>query len=341
MDFDKLARHDVQLNRLVTGLLNANVYPTFEEAYREIRAILLDAEQITSKKQLDAVQKAIDAAVYEPTRKAWDKVQSELEDLAVYENEYQSEYYAAIAATAGASAVVLASPEDKVRSYVNRAVMALASGDNVTTGTFNEFIGRHIDKEMTGIKNQIILGYINGIPTNDVIENINRILTGTIKRDAEGLARTGLSAYANAATELMAQDNKEVIEYRVFSATLDSRTTIGCAALDRKKWKMGDKSYPTLPRHYRCRSRYVFLVYGQDGKFDGDRPAKGDEITQVAANTNYEQFLKRQSPEFVRDVLGVKRAQLFLSGELRLSQFIDMVGNPLTLNELKARDLID
>lgn len=341
MDFDKLARHDVQLNRLVTGLLNANIYPTFEEAYKDIRAILLDAQQITSKKQLDAVQKAIDAAVYEPTRKAWDKVITEMEDLVVYENEYQSEYYAAIAATAGASAVVLASPEDKVRSYVNRAVMALASGDNVSTGTFGEFIGRHIDKEMTGIKNQIVLGYINGIPTNDVIENINRLLTGTIKRDAEGLARTGLSAYANAATELMAQDNKDVIEYRVFSATLDSRTTLGCAALDRKKWRMDDESYPTLPRHFRCRSRYSFLVYGQDGKFDGDRPSKGDDVTQVSANTNYEQFLKRQSPEFVRDVLGVKRAQLFLSGELRLSQFVDMVGNPLTLAELKARDLID
>ncbi len=83
------------------------------------------------------------------------------------------------------------------------------------------------------------------------------------------------------------------------------------------------------------------LVYGQDGKFDGDRPSKGDETVQVSANTSYEAFLKRQSPEFVREVLGSKRAELFLSGKLRLSQFVDMVGRPLTLAELKAKDLID
>ena len=340
MDFDKMARHDVQLNRLVTGLLNANIYPTFEEAYQEIRAILLNAQTITSKKQLDAVQKAIENAVLDPTRLAWDKVQIELEDLAVYENEYQSGFYTATASALGAG-IVLATPEDKVRSYVNRAVMVLASGDNVTTGTFNQFIGNHIDKEMQAIKNQVILGYVNGIPTNDVIDNINKAINGTIKRDAEGLARTGLAAYANAATELMVQDNKGVIEYRVFSATLDSRTTIGCAALDRKKWKMDDNTYPRLPRHFRCRSRYSMLVYGQDGKFDGDRPSKGDETVQVSANTSYEAFLKRQSPEFVREVLGSKRAELFLSGKLRLSQFVDMVGRPLTLAELKAKDLID
>ena len=340
MDFDKLARHDIYLNRLITGLLREQIYPTYEQAYRDIRAILLDTQEITSKKQLDAVIRAIEDAVSEPTRKAWETVQIELENIAIYENEYQSGYYGTVAGAIGAG-VILASPEDKVRSYVNRAIIAMQSGDQATTGTFWQFIGQHTDKEMQAIKNQIILGYINGLTIKEIIDNINKIMNGSIKRDAEGLARTGLAAYANMATELMAEENSDIIEYRVFSATLDSRTTIGCASLDRKKWKMSDQSYPRLPRHFRCRSRYSMLVYGQDGKFDGDRPSKGDETTQLSANTNYEQFLKRQSPDFVRDVLGVKRANLFLSGQLRLSQFVDMVGRPLTLAELKEKDLID
>jgi hypothetical protein len=56
----------------------------------------------------------------------------------------------------------------------------------------------------------------------------------------------------------------------------------------------------------------------------------------VDANTNYSQWLKKQSNEFQNEVLGVERAKLFRSGEFKLTDFVDDSGKVYTLDELKS-----
>lgn len=59
-----------------------------------------------------------------------------------------------------------------------------------------------------------------------------------------------------------------------------------------------------------------------------------EAVGQVPASTTYGEWLKNQPPAFVREVLGKKRADLFLSGKLSLDQFVDRTGNELSLKQL-------
>ena len=59
-------------------------------------------------------------------------------------------------------------------------------------------------------------------------------------------------------------------------------------------------------------------------------------IGEVPAQTNYPEFLKRQAVEFQEDVLGKTKATLFRKGDLSLDEYVDSVGNEITLKQLAA-----
>lgn len=62
-----------------------------------------------------------------------------------------------------------------------------------------------------------------------------------------------------------------------------------------------------------------------------------EAIGRVPAETTYGEWLSKQPTKFQNDVLGVKKAQLFRKGDLKLEQFTDRAGNELTLGQLKER----
>lgn len=57
-------------------------------------------------------------------------------------------------------------------------------------------------------------------------------------------------------------------------------------------------------------------------------------VGQVPSVTTYDKWLRTQSKQFQEDVLGVKKAQLYRSGKLKLDEFVDHSGRELTLDEL-------
>ena len=59
-------------------------------------------------------------------------------------------------------------------------------------------------------------------------------------------------------------------------------------------------------------------------------------IGQVPAQTTYQDFLKRQTPEFQDEVLGAARGELFRKGGLKLDQFIGSEGETLTLRVITS-----
>jgi hypothetical protein len=334
IDYDRITQHDINLQRLVTDLLKNEVFRTWDEAYREIRLIMLDQGLITSKKQLDDVLKAVSGAVDNPVRATWDNVMMQLETAAVYEAEFQAAFYGSIASAYGYTVAMTA--DDKTLNYITKAVMSLDSGNGASTGTVSDQVKSLIASQGKLVRDQIISGYINRKPTPEIIKSLGTVTHGKIKCDNEALARTAMSFLANSATDYFAQENSDFIQWRVYSATLDRRTTLFCAENDRKRWEISRKDYPRLPAHWRCRSRYVFLVKGQD-QLDSTRASYEG---QVDANTNYEQFLRRQSKEFIYDVLGKARGDVFINNNLRLSNFLDLTGRVLTLDELKQRDIL-
>jgi hypothetical protein len=59
----------------------------------------------------------------------------------------------------------------------------------------------------------------------------------------------------------------------------------------------------------------------------------------VAADLSFSDFLKGKPTEFVDEMLGKGRAQLWRDGKITLSQLLDQRGNPLTLQQLRDKYL--
>lgn len=62
-----------------------------------------------------------------------------------------------------------------------------------------------------------------------------------------------------------------------------------------------------------------------------------DRVGSVPAQTTYAEWLRRQDRDFIGDVLGKKRADLFLRGGLSLDEFVDFRGVQIPLSELRKK----
>lgn len=103
----------------------------------------------------------------------------------------------------------------------------------------------------------------------------------------------------------------------IWLSVLDSRTTPICRARSNRIYPVGQGPLP--PAHMRCRS--TVAMWHDDM-----------EIPQ-----SYEQWLRTQPRSVVEDILGKKKAQLFLDGKVSLKRFVTPSGRELTLKELQQR----
>ena len=102
-------------------------------------------------------------------------------------------------------------------------------------------------------------------------------------------------------------------------SVLDGKTTAICRSRSGKIYPAG--SGPRPPAHVRCRS---IVVPHLPGKGDPDEPA-------------YEDWLRKQTPDRVRQILGKTKGDMFLRGELILDDMVTARGRELTLNELAGK----
>lgn len=352
---DNSDRHEIYLSRLTTQLLNSHVYPSLEAAYKAARALLLDAESIDSIVIMKKLQREIGSLAAEELRKGWDDATAGLEEMAAYEAGYAAKL---TSAEIGAALSVPAA--DKVKSYIDKSVMTLTSGSRVTSGAWAEFVNGSIDSAVRQYNGIIASGYQNGQTVGQMARSIRESSQGLLRGQAEVLARTGQSHYANQAREAMAIDNRSVIKFRVFIATFDNRTTLQCRALAGKSWAITDDNYPRLPLHFGERSIYVYTndpaklkqgtkasVGGKSGvEIDPERKLqyrgrKDSDIFkpgQIEAGESMDSWLRRQPDWFIEDSLGPTRAKLFKDGRLSVDKFADLTGRPLTLAELRELD---
>lgn len=198
------------------------------------------------------------------------------------------------------------------------------------------------------VRDAIRHGYIEGKPTQDIVRELfgtraarysDGVLEGS-RRGVEALVRTALSHTANAARDIVYEENSAVIKGWLFVATLDARTTVGCAALDGQIFEIGKGPRP--PRHINCRSSSApvlrswaemgidlpDLTLSQRASMDG----------AVPASETFDSWLRKKPAEFQADILGQKKAKLFRDGGLSLDRFVDRKGAELTLEQLRERE---
>jgi SPP1 gp7 family putative phage head morphogenesis protein len=368
-DIEELQRHYLYLERLASGAINSVIEPSLKDTTDAVMAILGQYDKITTKAQYNQVAAAIKQAVEQNS--GWATfTEEQLQELADYESEWQAGYAGAmmnneLTAPTGAA----------LYNSIANATLILESASRVDTGLWSDFIRSNTESHYNQINNIVQRGFIRGETVSVMRKKIRETSEGMIRREADTLARTGFNHYASQANEVMIEANADVLQEYYYIVTFDSRTSdrcIGVSKLNKKgnRLKVGDSKAPQPPLHFNCRTRRMAVpgdfepegtkaaVGGQEGKQAEEKFQERDKRRrtasqvryrgrkdkdifkpgQVDASLTYDQWLRKQPRWFINDTLGPRRAKLWLEDGVALTKFSDMLGNPLTIEEIKKRE---
>lgn len=370
---DLADRREVYISRFASYLRNEHTTKGLEDAYKQARLILIDAEAILSRKQLNLLTASISKAIAETVNGSWSSVTSELDDLAVMESSYYAKMFGeanAVSLAVPASAVVIES--------VAKSAMSLESGE---VGVWAKFTKENTDSVTKMFTEQIKRGYANDESIGQINKRLKTVSSGLLKNQAEALIRTGVSHYTSESREQLMQANREHVTGKYFKATFDSRTTTTCMHFASDPYfEMDDKSAPKFPLHFNERSYWIYLTGGRRSptgtkaavsgkkseeaeekyyrrkealdkrrnnenitgttsskvKYRGRKDSDMFKAGQLKADTAIESWMRSNPRWFIDSTLGPKRAELFISGQVPLKGFTDLTGRQLTLKELYA-----
>lgn len=154
------------------------------------------------------------------------------------------------------------------------------------------------------------------------------------------IVRTSINQVTNAAAMQVYEANQDVTKEYEYVATLDTRTTAICRALDGKRFEYGKGPQP--PQHFGCRSKVVAVV-------DPDILPPSTEATRAAQNgqvpvgMTYSEWLEKQDLATKAQALGAKKVPYFemLSKKYgpkeAIVRLVQDDGSELTLEQLQAR----
>ena len=156
------------------------------------------------------------------------------------------------------------------------------------------------------------------------------------------LVRTSINQVANAASQQVYEANQDVTQKYRYVATLDSRTSAICRALDGREFEYGKGPMP--PQHFNCRSTTVPVIDYKALGFDPPPPGKRASMDgPVPADTTYGEWLAKQPKAVQTEVLGPARVGYFskLSEKYgpknAIAKLVRDDGSELTLEQLRAR----
>ena len=155
------------------------------------------------------------------------------------------------------------------------------------------------------------------------------------------LVRTSVNQVANAASQQVYEANQDITKRYRYVATLDTRTSAICRALDGREFEYGKGPEP--PQHFNCRSTTVPVIEQEEDETPlpvGRRAAQGG---MVPANQSYGEWLSKQSKSRQAEALGEARVPYFkrLSAKYgprdAIAKLVRDDGSELTLADLRKR----
>jgi SPP1 gp7 family putative phage head morphogenesis protein len=122
------------------------------------------------------------------------------------------------------------------------------------------------------------------------------------------LVRTSINQVANTASQQVYEANQDITKKYRYVATLDTRTSSICRALDGQEFPYGKG--PTPPQHFNCRSTTVPVI-DPDILPPSTTATRASKDGQVPINTTYGKWLKDKMPgETNADVLARQQQAL-------------------------------
>ena len=154
------------------------------------------------------------------------------------------------------------------------------------------------------------------------------------------LVRTSINQVANTASQQVYEANQDITKEYRYVATLDSRTSSICAALDGRQFEYGKGPMP--PQHFNCRSTTVPVI-DSDILPPSTTAKRASADGPVPVNMNYGQWLAEQSNKVKAEVLGPSKVPYFnrlakKSGARdAMAKLVRDDGSELTLDQLRKR----
>ena len=178
-------------------------------------------------------------------------------------------------------------------------------------------------------------------------------VTAVANHQVMALVRTSVNQVANSSSQQTYEANQSVTSRYRYIATLDSRTSPICRALDGQEFDYGKGPVP--PQHFNCRSTTVPLIdYERLGipRPTSNRlrrpnttlgPLRSSVKGTVPDGQTYGEWLALQPSETQKDVLGASKVPYFnrlvkkYGPTDAIRKFVSQDGSELTLEQLRRR----
>ena len=164
--------------------------------------------------------------------------------------------------------------------------------------------------------------------------------TAVADNQVMALVRTSINQVANTASQQVYEANQDITKKYRYVATLDSRTSSICAALDGQEFPYGKGPMP--PQHFNCRSTTVPII-DPDILPPSTIAKRASADGPVPINTSYGQWLKDQPRSVQQEVLGPGKVPYFnrlvekYGAKDAMAKLVRDDGSELTLNQLRKR----
>ena len=371
---ENLDRRTLKLIATANQLIKDYAYTGLDDTYKAVRAAILDVGEITSVKKLRQLERAIQEAVKANIAPRIDDMTGELYDISELEAAFYVGLANEAIKADDLAVKVSTPASERIRRYVEGSVIKLnsKSGNTVVSwAEYAEMYERSVSDKIKSVIRSAWLSQNQGSlqSPNAIVKQVKTINDEINRRNAESMVRTAVNHFGTQGRLAFADDNQDVIEREVPIVTFDSRVSDTCISISanygQNGWPYGKSPVGYPPYHYGgCRTQIGFLLQGQTELF-GTRQSvvgrKGEEAEenfdkrqkrsdkvikyrgkndkafkaeQIPANTPIAKFLRDQPRWYVEEVLGKKKADAFLSGELSLGKLTDTDLKPRTVQQL-------
>ena len=154
------------------------------------------------------------------------------------------------------------------------------------------------------------------------------------------LIRTSINQVANTASQQVYEANQDITKKYRYVATLDTRTSAICRALDGQEFEYGKGPMP--PQHFNCRSTTVPII-DPDILPPSTTATRASKDGQVPINQSYGEWLARQPRSVQADALGPGKVAYFnkladkYGPRNAIAKLVRDDGAEVTLEQLRKR----
>jgi len=328
---DALTRHQIWIERYGNGIVKNDIIPILKAMREEIASRLINATPFQLARQT-ILLKEIDQIISGAVSKIQPSLFESMQQLGEYETNYATKL---LDTSTVASVSIGAGLEPAIITGILQNSKMFLKPDSAGQ-TIDDLIKQFENAVKKDVKSVITTGLTAGDNTDVIANNMIALAKTRTIDQARAVVLTVANHIGNEARVATWEPYSELFNGMEYISVLDARTTILCASRDGKIYPFN--KLPHLPAHYRCRSVLAPAIKEEYALIkDGTRASMNG---QAKASMDYRQWLKTQSKAVQNEVLGIKRAELFRSGELTLDKFVDKKGSTYTLQELRDKDLL-